>query len=101
MYARLSRFAVPPESGSRRRSVSSRRLPARARGFTGLPGDRRGRRLGLGKAAAVTFWGPRGAGRERPCRGPGAEAALDRAEPVREPIVDRYEVVLQREVQAR
>ncbi len=101
MYARLSRFAGLPAERIEDtiREFEQDYLPAleQSHGFRGifLGVDRN-----AGKAAAVTFWetrddlqaSDRAADRAR-------DAAVQRAEPERDPIVDRYEVVLQREPQ--
>jgi heme-degrading monooxygenase HmoA len=102
MYARLSRFAgLPPERIEETvREFEEEYLPS-LEASPGFQGIVVGVDRGSGKAAAVTFWesretldaSDRAADQAR-------QAALDRAEPVREPIVDRYEVVLQRKVQA-
>jgi heme-degrading monooxygenase HmoA len=103
MYARLSRFAgLPPERIEETvREFEQDYLPAleQAPGFSGLfvGVDRN-----AGKAAAVSFWESREALEASDRAADRARgAAIDRAEPTREPIVDRYEVVLQRETQPR
>ena len=101
MYARLSRFAgLPPERIEETvREFEEQYLPA-LEGSPGFQGIVVGVDRGSGKAAAVTFWESREALEESDRAADRARAAaVDRAEPVREPIVDRYEIVLQREVQ--
>lgn len=103
MYARLSRFAgLPPERIEETvREFEEQYLPA-LEDSPGFQGIVVGVDRGAGKAAAVTFWDSREALESSDRAADQArEAALERAEPVRDPIVDRYEVVLQREVQAR
>ncbi len=102
MYARLSRFAgLPPERIEEAvREFEEQYLPA-LEDSPGFQGIFVGVDRGSGKAAAVTFWESRQALDESDRAADRArEAAVDRAEPIRDPIVDRYEVVLQREVQA-
>ena len=98
MYARLSRFAgLPTERIDQTvREFEQQELPnlEQQQGFEGVVVmvDR-----GEGKAAAMTFWeslddlraSDRIADRAR-------EAAVATAQPSREPIIDRYEVVLRR-----
>jgi heme-degrading monooxygenase HmoA len=101
MYARLSRFAgLPPERIEETvREFEQDYLPA-LEGAPGYQGIMVGVDRNSGKAAAVTFWESREAldASDRAAE-QAREAALVRAEPAREPIVDRYEVVLQREAQ--
>jgi heme-degrading monooxygenase HmoA len=103
MYARLSRFAgLPPERiEDTVREFEQQHLPM-LEGAEGFQGIVVGVDWSSGKAAAITFWDSREAldASDRAAT-QAREAALDRAEPDREPIVDRYEVVLQREVQPR
>lgn len=103
MYARLSRFAgLPPERIEETiREFEQDYLPAieQAPGFEGIV-------LGVdwnaGKAAAVSFWESREALESSDQAATQArQAAIDRAEPEREPIVDNYEVVLQRQLELR
>lgn len=99
MYARLSRVAgLPPERIEETvREFEEDYLPA-LEGSPGFQGIMVGVDRGAGKAAAVTFWDSREALEASDRAADQArQAALDRAEPAREPIVDRYEVVLQRE----
>jgi heme-degrading monooxygenase HmoA len=99
MWVRMSRFAgLPPERIDQTiRDFEEGQLPAleQQQGFQGvLVGVDRGE----GKAAAMTFWETREsltasdklADRAR-------EAAVATAQPDREPIVDRYEVVLEKQ----
>ncbi len=103
MYARLSRFAgLPPERVEETiRQFEQNDLPAleQARGFRGIFV---GVDWNAGKAAAVTFWETR---EDLEASDRAADqargAAIERAQPQREPIVDRYEVVLQRETEPR
>jgi heme-degrading monooxygenase HmoA len=102
MYARLSRFAgLPPERIEETvREFEEQYLPA-LENSAGFQGIFVGVDRGSGKAAAVTFWESREALEQSDRAADQArDAALERTEPAREPIVDRYEVVLQREVQA-
>lgn len=99
MYARLSRFAgLPPEKIEETvREFEAQGLPALEQqpGFEGLL-------LGVdwvaGKAAAISFWQSR---EDLEASDRIADSARERAvasgEPDRDPIVDRYEVVLQRQ----
>jgi heme-degrading monooxygenase HmoA len=98
MWARLNRFAgLPPERIDQAiREFREQQLPA----FEQLPGfegvavmvDR-----GAGKAAAITYWASREALKESDKLADRArEQAMQTAQPAREPIVDRYEVVFER-----
>ena len=98
MYARMSRFAgLPPEridetlKGFERGQLPVFEQQSGYKGVTILV-DR-----GEGKAAAITYWetledlraSDRVANQAR-------DSAVQTAEPGREPLVDRYEVLLQR-----
>jgi heme-degrading monooxygenase HmoA len=97
MWARLSRFAgLPPERIDRAiREFQEQQLPA----FEQLPGfqgvalmvDR-----GAGKAAAITYWASQDALKQSDKLADRArDQAIQTAQPAREPIVDRYEVVFE------
>jgi heme-degrading monooxygenase HmoA len=98
MWARLSRFAgLPPERIDQAiREFREEQLPA----FEQLPGfegvavmvDR-----GSGKAAAITYWASQEALKESDKLADRArDQAMQTAQPAREPIVDRYEILLER-----
>jgi heme-degrading monooxygenase HmoA len=98
MWARLSRFAgLPPERIDKAiRDFREHQVPA----FEQLPGfegvavmvDR-----ASGKAAAITYWASEEALKESDKLADEArDQAMETAQPAREPIVDRYEVVLER-----
>ena len=98
MYARLSRFAgLPPErmdSTLRDFEQGQLRQLEQLEGFEGVV-------VGLdrseGKAVAITFWDTRESLRASDKLADQArDAAVESTQPSREPIVDRYEVVLQR-----
>jgi heme-degrading monooxygenase HmoA len=100
MYARLSRFAGLPAERIEEtiREFEQDYLPAieQAPGFEGIV-------LGVdwnaGKAAAVSFWESREALQASDRAATQArQAAIDRTEPERDPVVDNYEVVLQRKL---
>ena len=98
MYARLSRFAgLPPERIEQTvREFEEQQLAA----FEDQPGFK-GVLVGIdraeGKAMAITFWESREHLRTSDRLADQARAAaIESAQPSREPIVDRYEVVLQR-----
>lgn len=102
MYARLSRFAgLPPERLEEMvRQYAEEYVPEleQAEGFRGtlFAVDR-----GAGKATAISLWETK---RDLEASDRAADEArarrMERAQPAREPIVDRYEVVLQRLPQA-
>jgi heme-degrading monooxygenase HmoA len=98
MWARLSRFAgLPPERIDQAiREFQEQQLPT----FEQLPGfegvavmvDR-----SAGKAAAITYWASREALKQSDKLADRArDQAVQTAQPERDPIVDRYEVVLER-----
>ena len=100
MYARMSRFAgLPPE---RIEGTVREFQEGQLKALSEQPGYK-GVLIGIdraeGKAIAMTFWesaenlraSDRLASQAR-------EQALEAAKPSREPIVDRYEVVMQEEV---
>jgi heme-degrading monooxygenase HmoA len=98
MYARLSRFAgLPPERIDQTvRDFEEQQLPAfeEQEGYEGVivAVDR-----GEGKAMAITFWDTRENLRMSDRLADQArEQALATVQPSREPIVDRYEIVIQR-----
>jgi heme-degrading monooxygenase HmoA len=98
MYARLSRFAgLPPERiDDTVDEFRGQQLPEleQQQGFKGVLVMLN---RGTGQAAALTFWesehdlraSERTATRAR-------EAAVQTGQPARDPVVDRYEVVLQK-----
>jgi heme-degrading monooxygenase HmoA len=98
MHVRLSRFAgLPPERiDDTIEEFREQQLPE-LEGQAGFNGVLVMLNRGTGQAAALTFWdsetdlhaSEKVASRAR-------EAAVASAQPAREPIVDRYEVVLQR-----
>ena len=98
MHARLSRFAgLPPERIDETLDDFSQRQLPMIEGHDGFKGvvvmvNRR-----TGQAAAITYWESEPAMRasER-AAGQAVQAALERGQPSREPVIDRYEVVLQR-----
>ena len=96
MWARLSRFAgLPPERIDQAiRDFREQQLPAfeQLAGYEGVAVlvDR-----GTGKAAAITYWASQEALKESDKLADRArDQAMQTAQPEREPIVDRYEVVL-------
>src|SRR5215212_4123397 len=98
MWARLSRFAgLPPERIDQAiREFQEQQLPAfeQVPGFQGvaLMVDR-----GAGKAAAITYWANQDALKQSDKLADRArDQAIQTAQPAREPIVDRYEVVFER-----
>jgi hypothetical protein len=98
MYARLSRFAgLPPDRIDETISeFESGQLAffEQQEGFAGVlvMVDR-----AEGKAAAITFWDSNQSLRTSDRLADQArQAAMDSARPSREPIIDRYEVVLQK-----
>jgi heme-degrading monooxygenase HmoA len=98
MHVRLSRFAgLPPERiDDTIEEFREQQLPE-LEGQAGFKGVLVMVNRGTGQAAALTFWeseadlhaSEKVASRAR-------EAAVASAQPAREPVVDRYEVVLQR-----
>jgi heme-degrading monooxygenase HmoA len=98
MYARMSRFAgLPPERIDQTlQGFEQGQLPSfeQQNGYKGVLVlvDR-----GQGKATAITFWETMDDLRATDKLADQArEAATETAQPAREPLVDRYEVVLQR-----
>jgi heme-degrading monooxygenase HmoA len=98
MYARVSRFAgLPPARVDETlQGFENVELPVieRCRGFKGVVVlvNR-----ASGQAAAITYWDSEADLRESEhAAGEAVQAALKRSGPSREPVVDRYEVVLQR-----
>lgn len=99
MYARLSRFAgLPPERIDHTLAdFQDRQLPEieKQDGYQGvvLMVNQR-----TGQAAAITFWENEVTMRHsEQAAGAAVQAAVDRGQPSREPIIDRYEVVLRRQ----
>jgi heme-degrading monooxygenase HmoA len=100
MYARMSRFAgLPPE---RIEGTVREFQEGQLKALSEQPGYK-GVLIGIdraeGKAVAMTFWESaenlRATDR---LANEAREQALEAAKPSREPIVDRYEVVMQEEV---
>ena len=98
MHARLSRFAgLPPERIDHTLDdFQQRQLPdiEKEEGYQGvvLMVNQR-----TGQAAAITFWESERAMRQsEQTAGAAVQAALETGQPSREPIIDRYEVVLRR-----
>jgi heme-degrading monooxygenase HmoA len=98
MHARLSRFAgLPPERIDQTLDeFRDQQLPEIEQhdGYQGVVVmvNRR-----TGQAAAITYWASDAAMRasER-AAGQAVQAALERGQPSREPVIDRYEVVYQK-----
>jgi heme-degrading monooxygenase HmoA len=98
MYARLSRFAgLPPERIDETLKDFQEGELARIEGHDGFKGVTVMVNQRTGQAAAITFWESEQAMRtsER-AAGEAVQKALDRAQPSREPVIDRYEVVFQK-----
>ena len=98
MYARLSRFAgLPPERIDQTIRDFEEGQLAQIEQMDGYKGVLIGVDRGEGKAVAVTFWETRENLRTSDKLADQArEAAMATAQPSREPIVDRYEVIIQR-----
>jgi heme-degrading monooxygenase HmoA len=101
MYARLSRFAgLPPERIDETLTAFEQNALPTFEQMSGYKGVLVAVNQAEGKAAAITFWETRDDMRESDKLADQARAAaLEQAsgsEPTREPIVDHYEVVLQR-----
>ena len=98
MYARLSRFAgLPPERIDQTIRDFEEGQLAQIEQMDGYKGVLIGVDRGEGKAVAVTFWETREHLRTSDKLADQArEAAMATAQPSREPIVDRYEVIIQR-----
>jgi heme-degrading monooxygenase HmoA len=100
MYARLSRFAgLPPERIDRTLAEFEESQLSQFEALEGFKGVLVGVDRAEGKAMAITFWESQNHLRASDRLADQArEAAMETASmPSREPIVDRYEVVLQRE----
>ncbi len=102
MYARLSRFAgLPPERIDETvRAFEQGALPQFEQ-LDGYEGVLIAVNQAEGKAAAMTFWDTRDHMRQSDkladqARAAALEQAQGTSEPTREPIVDHYEVVLQK-----
>lgn len=98
MHARLSRFAgLPPERIERTIrgfEEGELQLVEKCAGFKGVVVMVNS---ASGQAAAITFWESEADMREsEKVAGRAVQAAVERGEPSREPVIDRYEVVLQR-----
>lgn len=98
MYARLSRFAgLPPERINQTVREFEEGQLAQIEQMEGFKGVIVGVDRTEGKAVAVTFWETQQDLRTSDKLADQArEAAMASAQPSREPIVDRYEVVIQR-----
>jgi heme-degrading monooxygenase HmoA len=98
MYARLSRFAgLPPERIDQTLEDFEREQLPQMEAQEGFKGVLVGVDRAEGKAMAVTFWESRENLRASDRLADQArDAAMESAPPSREPIVDRYEVLLQR-----
>ena len=98
MYARLSRFAgLPPERIDQTlREFEEGQLPQMEK-LDGFKGVMVGVDRSEGKAVAITFWEtPQSLRTSDKLADEAREAAMASAQPSREPIVDRYEVIIQR-----
>jgi heme-degrading monooxygenase HmoA len=98
MHARLSRFAgLPPERIDRTIrgfEEGELKLVEQRPGFKGVVVMVN---RAAGQAAAITYWESEAEMREsEKVAGQAVQAAVERGEPSREPVIDRYEVVLQR-----
>ena len=98
MHARLSRFAgLPPERIERTVrgfEEGELKLVEQCAGFKGVVVMVN---ANAGQAAAITYWESEADMREsEKVAGQAVQAAVERGDPSREPVVDRYEVVLQR-----
>jgi hypothetical protein len=98
MYARLSRFAgLPPDRMDSTLSEFEQGQLAQLEQLEGFKGVVVGLDRAEGKALAITFWETRENLRASDRLADQArDAAMESTQPSREPIVDRYEVVLQR-----
>jgi heme-degrading monooxygenase HmoA len=98
MYARLSRFAgLPPDRIDETLREFEQGQLAQIEQMEGFKGVLVGLDRGEGKALAITFWETRENLRTSDKLADQArQAAMESTRPSREPIVDRYEVVLQR-----
>jgi heme-degrading monooxygenase HmoA len=102
MHARLSRFAgLPPERIDETLQAFEQGALPQFEQLAGYKGVLVAVNHAEGKAAAITFWDTRDNMRESDKLADRArEAALEQAqgssEPTREPIVDHYEVMLDR-----
>lgn len=101
MHARLSRFAgLPPERIHETIEQFERGALPQFEQLAGYEGVLVAVNVAEGKAAAITFWETHEAMRESDRLADQARAAaLEQArgsEPTREPIVDHYEVMLDR-----
>lgn len=98
MYARLSRFAgLPPERMDETiRQFEEGQLP-QIEQMDGFKGVVVGVDRTEGKAVAVTFWEtPQSLRMSDKLAEEARQAAMASAQPSREPIVDRYEVIIQK-----
>jgi heme-degrading monooxygenase HmoA len=98
MHARLSRFAgLPPERIDRTLrgfEEGELQLVEKCAGFKGVVVMVN---RAAGQAAALTYWESEADMREsEKVAGQAVQAAVERGDPSREPVIDRYEVVLQR-----
>ena len=98
MYARLSRFAglAPGRIDETLREFQEQQLP-HIEQMDGFKGVVVGVDRGEGKAVAITFWETHDNLRTSDQLADQArQAAMASAQPSREPIVDRYEVLIQK-----
>jgi len=98
MYARLSRFAglAPERIDQTLREFEEGQLP-QIEQMDGFKGVVVGLDRGEGKAVAITFWEtPETLRASDKLADQAREVAMATGQPEREPIVDRYEVVIQR-----
>lgn len=98
MHARLSRFAgLPPARVDETlQGFENVELPA-LEGCQGFEGVVVMVNRSTGQAAAITYWETEADMRESEhAAGEAVQAALKRSGPSREPVIDRYEVVLRK-----
>lgn len=102
MYARLSRFAgLPPERIQETLEQFQKGALPQFEQLSGYKGVLVALNEAEGKAAAITFWETRDDMRESDkladqARAAALEQAQGSSEPTREPIVDHYEVMLEK-----
>ena len=102
MYARLSRFAgLPPERIHETAKQFEQGALPQFEQLDGYKGVLIAVNEAEGKAAAITFWETRDTMRQSDrladqARAAALEQAQGSSEPTREPIVDHYEVILDR-----
>ena len=98
MHARMSRFAgLPPERIDRTVLGFEEGELRRVEQCAGFSGVVVMVNRASGQAAAITYWESEADMRDsEKVAGQAVQAAVERGEPSREPVIDRYEVVLQR-----